>query len=154
MTVSSWPLVRWIAAVGGMIGSALVIAVPTGIVVTPWYVRMTPVQWWNYPVWVATAVLSGLIVATYVRSEARPSSSSRVGLGGNVLSLLAVGCPVCNKLVVMAVGASGALNLWAPVQPVLGVVSLVLLGWALQRRLAGERACAVVSTSIVAPSLR
>jgi hypothetical protein len=27
---------------------------------------MTPVLWWNYPVWVLTAILTGLIVATYV----------------------------------------------------------------------------------------
>jgi hypothetical protein len=41
--------------------TALLIRVPTGIIVTPFYTRMNPVQWWNYPVWVVTAALKGLI---------------------------------------------------------------------------------------------
>lgn len=35
--------------------------------------------------------------------------------------MFAVGCPACNKIAVILLGTSGALNLWAPVQPVLGV---------------------------------
>lgn len=102
---------------------------------------MTPVLWWNYPVWAVTATLTGLIVATYVRTPDQSVRPGRVGVGGGVLSLLAVGCPVCNKVVVFAIGVSGALNLWAPLQPLLAVVSLALLGWALLRRLPGERSC-------------
>ena len=45
---------------------------------------------------------------------------------GSMLSLFAVGCPICNKLVVMAVGVSGALNWFAPLQPLLAGGSLVL----------------------------
>lgn len=146
MTMRHWSLLRWATAALGMVGSALVIGVPTGIIGTPWYTRMTPVLWWNYPVWAVTAVVSGLILATYVRTDTHSARPSRVGMGGNVLSALAVGCPVCNKLVVLAVGASGALTLWAPLQPVLGVASVGLLGWALWRRLRGERACALAPT--------
>jgi hypothetical protein len=54
-----------------------------------------------------------------------------------------VGCPACNKIAVLLLGVSGALNLWAPIQPLVGVASVGLLAWALQRRLAGERACPV-----------
>jgi hypothetical protein len=52
-----------------------------------------------------------------------------------VLSFMAAGCPVCNKLVVLAVGASGALAYFRPLQPVLGALSLVLLAAALWARL-------------------
>jgi hypothetical protein len=49
------------------------------------------------------------------------------------LSWLAIGCPVCNKLVVLAVGASGALSYFAPMQPWLAAVSIsslmVSIGW-------------------------
>jgi hypothetical protein len=153
MTLRSWAPLRWAVAIVGMIGSAVVIGVPTGIIGTPWYTRMTPVLWWNYPVWLVTAVVSGLILATYVRTAAHSARPSRVGMGGNVLSLLAVGCPVCNKLVVLAVGASGAMTLWAPLQPVLGIASVGLLGWALWRRLRGERACAVTPAASVAETV-
>jgi hypothetical protein len=72
MTLRSWPLLRWAVATLGMVGSAVVIGVPTGIIGTPWYTRMTPVLWWNYPVWAVTAAVSGLILATYVRTDAHP----------------------------------------------------------------------------------
>lgn len=143
MTVLAWPMRRWVVAVIAMLAVSLAIGVPTGIVRTSFYTRMTPVLWWNYPVWAVTAVLSGLIFATFVRTVAPRHSTSRLGVGGGVLSLLAVGCPVCNKLVVLAIGVTGALNVWAPLQPLLGLVSIGLLVWALSRRLNGERACRV-----------
>lgn len=144
MTIRSWPVRRWIAAVLVAVLVAVAIGVPTGIIRTSFYTRMTPVLWWNYPVWALTALLSGLLAATYVRGIA-PSgrTTPRVGVGAGVLSLLAVGCPVCNKLVVLAIGVTGAMTIWAPLQPLLGVVSLVLMGWALWRRLIGERRCPV-----------
>ena len=143
MTIAEWPARRWIVALFGLISTALVIGIPTGIVQTPFYHRMTPVLWWNYPVWIASSMLSGLILATYVRTQVSRDSASRFGIGGSVLSLLAVGCPICNKVVVMAIGVTGALNVWAPMQPLLGVFSVVLLLWALRRRLTGERFCAI-----------
>lgn len=126
--------------------AAVVVGVPTGVISTPFYTRMTPVLWWNYPVWLATAILSGLIMATYVRSTL-PAKAPAAGVWANLLSAFAVGCPVCNKLVVALIGVSGALTLWAPVQPVLAVGSLALLGWALTRRLRGERSCGVATAA-------
>ena len=55
--------------------------------------------------------------------------------------MFAVGCPVCNKPIVVLLGASGALELWAPLQPVLGAVTIVFLAVALVIRLRGEVAC-------------
>jgi hypothetical protein len=139
-----WPARRWLAAVAAAGVAALAIGIPTGIIRTPLYTRMTPVQWWNYPIWTATALLSGLIVATYVRQpvgDSPPDHAQGTGVAAGLLSFLAVGCPVCNKIVVAAIGVSGALDYWAPIQPVLGVASLGLLAWALYRRLDGERRC-------------
>ena len=143
---------RWLAAIMGMVAAALIIGVPTGIIGTPFYHRMTPVLWWNYPVWAVTAVLSGLIIATYIRTGDPSSRPSQVGFAGGFLSLLAVGCPICNKVVVLAIGVTGALNLWAPLQPLIAILSLGLLGWALFRRLSGERACPVkAATKVTSP---
>jgi hypothetical protein len=123
---------------GGVVAvvAALAIGIPTGIVETSWYHRMTPVLWWNYPVWMLSSVLTGALVATYVRDPAQPVPTTQSGktVAGNLLSLFAVGCPICNKLVVMAIGVSGALNLFAPIQPLLAFGSLGLLGYALWAR--------------------
>ena len=132
-------------AVGGIaaVVTALAIGIPTGIIQTSWYHRMTPVLWWNYPVWAISANLTGALVATYVRDPALPVPATQSGKTflGSMLSLFAVGCPICNKLVVMAIGVTGALNWFAPIQPVLAVGSLGLLVYALWARRRTAIAC-------------
>jgi hypothetical protein len=148
-SLTAWPARRWLVAVvsGGL--AALLIGVPTGVVPTSFYTRMTPVTWWDYPVWGLSAVLVGLIAATYLRAgEPRAAAPDRRvrTVGATVLSTFAVGCPICNKLIVAVIGVSGALNYWAPLQPVLGVLSLALLATALAVRLRGTVACPVPVT--------
>lgn len=129
---------------------ALVIGIPTGVVETPWYTRMTPVLWWNYPVWALSSMLTGALTATYVRDPAVPVPPSEGGKTflGSTLSLFAVGCPICNKLVVMALGVSGALTWFAPLQPLLALASLGLLAYALWARRRAAIACRMPAPSV------
>lgn len=117
----------------------IITGVPTAIVNTPIFDRMTPATWWSYPTWIISAALMGLIAATYLSPEKGGASDDEQGLrtaaGGGLLTTLAVGCPTCNKFVVLAVGSSGATNLWAPLQPILAAASIAVLAWALHRRL-------------------
>lgn len=127
--------------------AALVTGIPTGIVRTPIYTRMTPVTWWDYPIWVLSAGLIGLTVATYIRlgtdRVVAAQSRERAGrsVGASVLSFTAIGCPVCNKVVVAAIGTSGALNYFAPVQPLLGAAGVTLLAVGLVARLLTAASC-------------
>jgi hypothetical protein len=156
----TWPARRWAVAAAVTVIAAVVIGVPTGVVSTPFYTRMTPVLWWNYPVWLVSSVLEGLLIATYVRvgRAAQPTDTETEGpaeaagqdrprtaraLGAGLLSAFAVGCPICNKLVVLAIGTSGALSYFAPVQPALALASVALLTHALVRRLRTANACRV-----------
>jgi len=144
----AWPARRWSLAGLVAVAGAVVLGVPTGVIPTPFYTRMTPVLWWNYPVLVASAILLGLTAATYVRRLVPDGErSAKVATGGGLLSLFAIGCPVCNKLVVLAIGATGALRWFAPVQPVMATVSLAMLGAALWARLGGEVACQTPSSA-------
>ncbi|RII12018.1 hypothetical protein DSC45_27375 [Streptomyces sp. YIM 130001] len=153
---AAWPSARWGAALGAALLCALVVGLPTALIPSPVFGRSVPPEWWNLPVLVATSVLAGLLFATYVRTGAdrdrapRRERASRLGTAGAVLSFLAVGCPVCNKLVLLALGTSGALTIWAPLQPALAVVSLALLAVAAVRRLAGEVACPAPPTAATA----
>ena len=123
----------------------LAVGVPTGVVPSPLYTRMTPVLWWNYGAWAATAVLGGLVIATYIRrpGDRAPRNGVPAASGGGLLAAFAVGCPVCNKLVVAALGASGALTIWAPLQPVIAIASIAVLGWVLRSRLRSGFACSI-----------
>ncbi|MGI8623041.1 MAG: hypothetical protein ACR2NB_06045 [Solirubrobacteraceae bacterium] len=145
-SIWSWPRRRWVVALVAAGVAALAMGVPTGIVQTSLYTRMTPVTWWDYPVWAVSAVLVGLTAATYVRTgAAQPPGRdrSRRTLAATLLSTFAVGCPICNKLVVALIGVSGALSYWAPLQPILGVLSIGVLAAGLAVRLRGAIACRV-----------
>lgn len=146
-----WPRRRWIAAAGAATLVAVAIGVPTGVVPSALYHRMTPTTWWDYPVWAVSAALAGLTLATYVRAprnEKEPETDrfTKRSLGATIFSALAVGCPICNKVVVALVGISGALNYWAPLQPLIGVLSVGLLSAGLLVRLRGEVACPLPAT--------
>jgi hypothetical protein len=152
----AWTLRHWFVAAVVTLVAGIAIGVPTGVVPTPFYTRMTPVLWWNHPVWAISSVLEGLLVATFVSSRAARGSEAENrsakprtarALVAGMLSAFAVGCPVCNKLVVLALGVSGALSYWAPAQPVLALASLALLAQALVRRLRTAEACPVPATA-------
>ena len=143
----SWPVRRWWVAAVATAATLLVIGLPTDVVPNPVFGRSIEVTWWSYPALVVAAVLGGLLAATYVRTG-NPAAESvdspgKLGGVGGFLAYLAVGCPVCNKLVLLALGTTGAMQWFAPVQPFLAVVGVALLLWALRVRLRGEVACPV-----------
>lgn len=142
----SWPARRWATAVAMAALTVLVIGIPTDLIDTPLFSREIPPTWWSWPALIATGVLTGMLVATYVRSPLVPVERDRAGrwgTTGSVLSFFAVGCPVCNKLVLLALGTSGAVQFFEPVQPLIALVSLALLVWALVTRVRRENSCAV-----------
>ncbi|MEV4419355.1 hypothetical protein AB0L40_05175 [Patulibacter sp. NPDC049589] len=144
LQLGSWPRRRWAATLLAGGAAALVIGIPTGVVPSSLYHRMTPVTWWDYPIWVVTATLMGLTAATYVGIRGRESSApAKGGAGGSLLAFFAIGCPICNKLVVALFGVTGTLNYFGPLQPVLGVLSVALLTLGLAIRLRGEVSCPV-----------
>ncbi|MFC4337483.1 hypothetical protein [Salininema proteolyticum] len=140
-----WKTRQWAVALGATALSALLLGAATALIPNPVFDRMIAPEWWNYPVWIATAVLAGLLTATYV-DPAMPRGGA-AGAGGGFLAWFAIGCPVCNKLVVLALGTSGALTWFAPLQPVLAVAGMGFLAWALRARLRNARSCPVPASA-------
>ena len=124
-----WPVRRWVVAAGTAVATYLVVAVPTDLIDTPVFSREVPPTWWAQPVLIITAVLAGLLTATYVSRPDGPSRQTTVRLGGAgaIVSFFAVGCPVCNKLVLSALGTSGAMQFFEPIQPYLAAASIGIL---------------------------
>lgn len=166
---AAWALRAWTArqvvvavvaslAVGAVIGAATV------LLPNPVFGREIPPVTWNYPVWALASVLTGMLLATYVRpvasagpepeggaegtSASAPfARSGSLGVAGTLLAWFAVGCPVCNKLALLALGYTGALTWYAPVQPYLGGAALLLSAVALVVRLRGQQSCPVLPAS-------
>ena len=149
-TLRQWTPRHVLAAAVGAVVVAVLIGVPTDVIPNPVFGRPVPVTWWSYPTLVVTAVLGGLLVGTYVRQGSTAPSSldeldtpTRNGSVAGLLSFFAVGCPVCNKLVIVALGTTGARQWFEPIQPLLAVASIVLLAWALRARLRSADACRI-----------
>ena len=150
-TLRGWTPRQFGVAAVAALGVALLIGVPTDVIPNPVFGRPVPVTWWSYPTLIVTAVLGGLLAATYVR---RPTPNdvesiqlddvdapTRTGSVAGLLSFFAVGCPVCNKLVIVALGTTGARQWFEPLQPLLAAVSIGLLWWALRARLRNATSC-------------
>lgn len=119
---------------------------PTAVIENPVFGRSVEVTAWSMPVLVLSAVLTGLLVGTYVNPMGVfQEREVKVGSIGGLLSFFAIGCPVCNKLVLLALGTTGAMNYFAPVQPFLAVAGVVLLTWALIVRLRNAVSCEVAA---------
>ncbi|GIK83230.1 MAG: hypothetical protein BroJett024_43350 [Alphaproteobacteria bacterium] len=130
---------RFIAV--ALIGSAVLavlMAIPTAIVGNPWFTRMTPVYLDQYIFWIGTSILAGILLATYLGGF-RSASAAGGSVGGGLLGYLAIGCPVCNKLIVALLGVSGAMDYFAPAQPFLGALGMLALGVALGYRIRSLR---------------
>lgn len=160
-----WDRRRIGVAAAAAAGSAAIIGFATVLIPNALFARDIPPVWWDYPVWILTALLLGMLIASYVRgpgsaSEGRSSdpdsayeegargpevaSEGRSGVLGGVGGMLgwfAVGCPVCNKIALLALGYTGALTYFAPLQPLLAAVSVILLLAAVIIRLKGQYSC-------------
>ena len=151
----AWAAV-WAAA------SLVAFGLVSAIIPNPVFGRQIPPEPFAIVVWLLSAPLMGLVVATYTvpapASPARPLTPAPVAVAdaperdgsilGTVASLgafLAIGCPVCNKIALVLLGTSGAMTFYAPLQPVIGAASLALLAgtlaWRMRRRIRGG-ACA------------
>lgn len=136
----------------------------SAIIPNPVFGRQIPPEPFAIAVWLASAPLVGLSVATYVSPVRTPaaagplahpaaagpfvtarmaseSQGTTLGTIAGFGAFLAIGCPVCNKIALLLLGTSGALTVFAPLQPVIGAASLALLvatlAWRLQLRARG-----------------
>lgn len=169
----SWTPRQVLAAVLTSGAMAAAIGVATVLIPNPFFARDIPPVAWNYPIWILTSVLTGMLVATYVRAtpaqrpdggdddgdrgdSAEPEQtarrSSRMGVAGGLLAWFAVGCPVCNKIALLALGYSGAITWFAPVQPFLAAAAVVLCAVALIWRLSGQVACTLPKNRAPTPT--
>jgi hypothetical protein len=143
----SWPARRWWFALGTAVVTFLVIALPTALIQNPVFGREIPPTWWSMPVAIVSSILAGLVSATYVATPATEEKQGKLGVAGGIMTFFAVGCPVCNKLVLLALGTTGALKFFAPVQGYLAVVAIALLTWAFVARVRRENSCRLPASS-------
>jgi len=141
----TWSAKRWIVAISVGLLTFFVIAIPTAVVQNPVFGREIGVTSWSVTVIVVSSILTGLLTATYVKNDFSDENPRQLKIGGAgaLLSYFAVGCPVCNKLALIALGYSGAIQYFAPIQPYLALAGIALLMYSLRMRLNNEYSCSL-----------
>ena len=141
----SWTPTQWLVAFFGGLTTFLALGLPTDVIDNPVFGRAIDETPWAMPVLLVTSVLAGLLLGTYV--NARPfDRAAKSGSFGGLLAYFAIGCPVCNKLVLLALGTTGAVNYFEPVQPYLAALGIVALAYAFHKRVTMSSVCPVVSS--------
>ena len=118
------------------LGAALILGLPTRLIPNGIWTRTVPTSPFDYVIWVLSFVLIGPLAAMMVRYPMPPAVTPRTGgkvriVTSSLLSFLSVGCPVCNKVVVLLFGLGGAMTIFNPIRPWLGVFSVLILGVSL-----------------------
>lgn len=125
-----------IAALASALAYLLVVGAIAAIIPNPVFSRTVAPTASTFVFWVLSAALFGPLAAPYLLPPAMVcdvKGAERSTTVGSLLSFLAVGCPVCNKLVVLALGASGAIT-FQPAQPWIGALSVALLAYGIWAR--------------------
>ncbi len=152
-------------ALAWALASLIAFGLVAAIIPNPVFGRQIPPEPFAIAVWLLSAPLIGFLGATY-SAPAMPAASpgpaqpfvmeaagdtaraegTTLGTVAGLGTFLAIGCPVCNKIALVLLGTSGALTVFAPLQPVIGAASLGLLAgtlaWRFRLRARGG-ACAI-----------
>jgi hypothetical protein len=133
--LSTGTIVRALSAgIAASLATVTVIGFSTDVISNPWFGRKVPVRTYDWIVLIAISVLTGALVITYLVGQSS-LVGTRTGVGSGVLGWFAVSCPLCNKIVLLLLGTSGATSLFEPIQPVLGALAIVLALGALAVRI-------------------
>ena len=105
----------------------------------PFFVRMTPVGTWEFPTLIVLSTLTGVFAA--VR---RPVCSlNQVGTS-NIAGFLGIACPTCNKILMLIFGGEALMRWFDPIRPLISVLGLAILIYAISRELNFHRIPQVV----------
>lgn len=145
------PLKHVLIGIAVSVPAFLMFGIPTDLVPTPFFIRMVPAGPLDYLFLMLTSLLVGAFVALHLYGRRANSAHRGEGtiLGGSLGSIVAFGCPICNKLLVVLIGVGGALNFIDPYRPVIGTLSVAAMGTAVYLKAQAVRspvACSVPTT--------
>jgi hypothetical protein len=143
------------AGIAAALATMAVVGISTDVISNPWFTRKVPVETFDWLVLIAISLLTGALVVTFVLGR-DSLVGARTGVGSGVLGWFAVSCPLCNKIVLLLLGTSGATSLFEPVQPMLGAIAVLLAVGALvvRVRMLLRGSCPVPAPSFVASATR
>lgn len=124
------------------VGFVLLFGIPTALIPTPWFSRMIPARTLDYVFLLLNSGLIGAYIGVHAYEKHERSKRGDVlATTASLTNILAVGCPICNKILVALIGASAIMTYIEPARVWFGIVSAGLVGVALFLKIKNLRSC-------------
>ncbi len=130
----SIPLRQYAVAVGFGAGTFVLLGTVAALWKNPLFIRMMPPTGFEIALLLAQSVLVGAYMAAPAAA-----CSTRTASIGNVLSFLGIACPICNKLLVLALGPALLMQYFEPIRLYVGIIGVGLVAFALWRKTSSLR---------------
>ncbi|MFH1391001.1 MAG: hypothetical protein ABIH20_01685 [Candidatus Diapherotrites archaeon] len=135
-------------AIGLSILFFIIMGTPTALVPNPLiqYTRMIEATALDYFFLATTSIMLAALISLklYFKSEKKTGAKELVG---GVAGFIAFSCPICNAILVAILGSATIMAFIEPLRPILGMVSIALLGYLIYNTLQCKE-CNVAGTTI------
>jgi len=113
-----------------------VLGTPTALVPNPFlnYVRMIPATLLDYFFLATTSIMLAALISLKLYYRSKKQLGTKEFVGG-VAGFIAFSCPICNMLLVALLGSATIMAFIEPLRPILGVVSIAILGYLIYNTL-------------------
>ncbi len=126
--VSARDLAQGVAAAAAMF---VILGTVAALWKNPLFMRMTPTEGFE----IVLLLLQSVFAGVYVGLPQNPCGKRTAGAGA-IIGFLGIACPVCNKLLVLAVGSALLLEYFEPVRLYVALAGAALLAAAVWLKLA------------------
>ena len=123
-----------IYSIGFTILTFFLLSIPTAVIPNPLFTRMVPVYWYDYVYLIFDSILMGIYLGLiFGRGRKKACKVEKKAMTGGIVGFLGIACPVCNKVLLLLFGATFLLTYFEPIRPFVGLLSVVILLWAVKR---------------------
>lgn len=123
-------------AIGMSIVFFIIMGIPTALVPNPLiqYTRMIEATGLDYFFLATTSIMLAALISLklYFKSEKQVGAKELAGGGAG---FIAFSCPICNVLLVALLGGATIMTFIEPLRPILGMVSIAILGYLIYNTL-------------------
>jgi len=109
----------------------LLYGIPTDLIPNKYFIRMVSVKLTDYIFLSFTSIMLGTYIALSYYDKKTNKKCDYTAYGGAVAGIFAVGCPICNVALISLFSATAILTYFEPYRPILGFLTIGILGTAL-----------------------
>ena len=111
---------------------------------------MIPATTSDYVFLLVNSGLIGAYIGLYsFEKHERSKKGDALATTGSIANIFAVGCPICNKLLVVLLGATAVMTYFEPIRIWLGFFSVGVIGAALWFKIKNVKSCIKCKKGVV-----